>query len=175
MDNAEIILILLTIILMAMVIGMAGIVYFLGRLHRILNQVPENVPGALREPVPAAKPLEAVGKPAVPAETEDYKNARSLQEYLSAIGEKYRLTSLTLATTDGLIIGSTKTDAQEEAATYSYLYAQGNLPEGGGVELIGIDHHGETVVGIARPSEHLSTELMSALEQDTRDALRQWV
>jgi hypothetical protein len=31
------------------------------------------------------------------------------------------------------------------------------------------------VVGIARPSEHLSTEAMSALEEDTRDALQHWV
>ncbi|WP_292392332.1 hypothetical protein [Methanoculleus sp. UBA303] len=99
---------------------------------------------------------------------------RSLEEYLGAIGEKYSLTSFTLATADGLLIGSTRPGGEDEAARYSYLYTQGRLQDETGAELLGIPYRGETVVGIARPSEHLSAELMSALEQDTRDALRHW-
>jgi hypothetical protein len=99
----------------------------------------------------------------------------SLEEYLGAIGEKYSLASFTLATADGLLIGSTRPGAQDEAAQYSYLYTQGKLQDETGAELLGIPHRGETVIGIARPSEHLSADLMNALEQDTRDALRHWV
>jgi len=98
-----------------------------------------------------------------------------LEECLGTITEKYNLASFTLATADGLLIGSTKRGAEDEAARYSYLYTQGTLQDETGAELLGIPHHGETVIGIARPSEPLSPELASALEQDTRDVLQHWV
>ncbi|MFA7562267.1 MAG: hypothetical protein WCY70_02385 [Methanoculleus sp.] len=99
----------------------------------------------------------------------------SLEETLGAISEKYSLLSLTLATADGLLIGSTKPGSENEAARYSHLYSQGKRHEEGGTELLGISYRGETVVGIAHPSEHLSSELMSALEQDIRETLQHWV
>lgn len=114
-------LILLTIITVA---GFTGITYYLAELSRAIKGQgsPPQVsvtPGTpprgpdLAEPVstPPSKPIE-------PAKM------GSLEETLGAISEKYSLASLTLATADGLLIGSTKSGSEDEAARYSHLYAQ---------------------------------------------------
>lgn len=168
--------IFLFIIMVTVIAGFAGILYFLSNICRALDRQEPNtpgVPGSQTEPHSAVQP--APVEPARPPSVIDPRNAGSLEECLGAIGEKYGLASFTLATADGLLIGSTKPGGEDEAARYSYLYAQGKLQDETGAELLGIPHHGETVVGIARSSEHLSSELMNALERDTQDALRHWV
>ena len=176
MDSTGIIQVFLLIITVTVVAGISGILYLLTKIYQTLTwQQPGDAPeirGAQEEPGGAAQP--APGSRSSLKEI-DPLNAGSLEECLGAIGEKYRLASFTLATTDGLLIGSTKPGAQDEAARYSYLYARGDQQDETGAELLGIPHHGETVVGIARPTEPLSTELMSALKQDTRDVLQHWV
>ncbi len=176
MDSAGIIQIFLAIITAVLIAGFAGILYFLQKIDRVLAgkelksphgaMVTHGEPGSVVQPVrESPRPLKDL----------DPQKMGSLEEYLGAIGEKYSLASFTLATADGLLIGSTRPGAQDEAAQYSYLYTQGKLQDETGAELLGIPHRGETVIGIARPSEHLSADLMNALEQDTRDALRHWV
>ncbi len=171
MDSTGIIQFFLLIIAITAVAGFAGVIYYLGEIYRALTRPePEGssgVAGARGAP-------DLAGSAPLPKEI-DPRNAGSLEECLGAITEKYRLASFTLATADGLLIGSTKRGAEDEAARYSYLYTQGTLQDETGAELLGISHHGETVIGIARPSEPLSTELASALEQDTRDVLQHWV
>lgn len=163
--------VLLGIIIVTIVAGFAGILYFLSKIDRALaRQHPggtSSPPGSPGEPAP--------GEPARPRRALDPQTTGSLEESLGAIGQKYSLASFTLATADGLLIGSTRPGGEDEAARYSHLYTQGRLQDETGAELLGIPYRGETVVGIARPSEHLSTEEMSALEEDTRDALRHWV
>jgi len=173
MDSTGIIQIFLIIITVTVIVGFAGILYFLSRISRTLaGQRPEGATGAQGKPESGAQP--APVEPARSPGAIDSGNMRSLEEYLGVIGEKYSLASFTLATADGLLIGSTRPGGEDEAARYSYLYTQGRLQDETGAELLGIPYRGETVVGIARPSEHLSAEQMSALEQDTRDALRHW-
>ncbi|MDD4566281.1 MAG: hypothetical protein PHU37_00100 [Methanoculleus chikugoensis] len=163
-------LILLTIITVA---GFTGITYYLAELSRAIkgqgspqiSVTPGTPPGPdLTEPVSTPPP-----KPIEPAKM------GSLEETLGAISEKYSLASLTLATADGLLIGSTKSGSEDEAARYSHLYAQGRLHDEEGVELLGVSYRGETVVGIAHPSEHLSGEQTNALEHDIRETLQHWV
>ena len=175
MDSTEIILMLLVIITVTMAIGMIGMVYFLGNLYQILIRTRDRVPEVRDESLAPLERSELPKESPRPFKEVDTGDIQSLQDYLAAIGEKYHLASYTLATSDGLVIGSTKTDAQKEAAEFSHLYAQGNKPDEAGVELIAVQHHGETVVGIARTAEQIPTELMSALEQDTKDALQHWV
>lgn len=167
----------LAVITLVVIAGFAGILYFLSRIERTLaGEQQQSTPAptvAYGEPDSAVRP--PVGEPARPFDEIDPQRIGSLEEYLGAIGEKYSLASFTLATADGLLIGSTKPDAQGEAAQYSYLYTQGKLQDETGAELLGIPHRGETVIGIARPSEGLSAEMMSALKEDTLDALRHWV
>jgi len=163
------------IITVAVIAGFAGILYFLSKIHETFaGQQPTNAPGVAgtEEPEAAVQPASAVPV-RIPGRI-DPRSMGSLEETLGAISERYNLASFTLATTDGLLIGSTKPGGEDEAARYSYLYTQGRQNETG-AELIGIPYRGETVVGIAHPSEHLSAEQMSALEQDIRDTLQHWV
>jgi len=174
MDSTDTIQIFLVIITVATIAGFAGVLYFLSRISRALaGQRPEGATGTQEGPASNARP--AAVEPAGPPGDIDPRGVRSLEEYLGAIGRKYSLASFTLATADGLLIGSTRPGSEDEAARYSHLYAQGRLQDETGAELLGIPYRGETVVGIVRPSEHLSAELMNALEQDTRDALQRWV
>lgn len=171
MDSIGIIQIFLLIITITVVAGFASVVYFLGEIYRALTRPePEASPGVTND---RGAP-DLAGSAPLPKGI-DPRNAGSLEECLGTITEKYNLASFTLATADGLLIGSTKRGAEDEAARYSYLYTQGTLQDETGAELLGIPHHGETVIGIARPSEPLSPELASALEQDTRDVLQHWV
>lgn len=161
--------VLLGIITVTVVAGFAGILYFLSRIDRALAR--QHHGGTSSPPPEEPVPIE----PARLRTALNPQTTGSLEESLGAIGEKYSLASFTLATADGLLIGSTRPGGEDEAARYSHLYTQGRLQDETGAELLGIPYRGETVVGIARPSEHLSTEEMRALEEDTRDALRHWV
>ncbi len=177
MDSTGIIQMLLVIITVTVIAGFAGILYFLSKICEALpGQRPKEAPGVAGtqgEPGGVARP--GTVEPARSPGEIDPRSMGSLEETLGAISEKYSLASFTLATTDGLLIGSTRPGAQNEAARYSHLYTQGKLHDETGAELLGIPYRGETVVGIARPSEHLSAEQMSTLEQDIRDTLQHWV
>lgn len=165
----------LAIITVVVIAGFAGVLYFRSKIERALaGEQQKSVPAAVAYGETGSV-VQTVQERAPPLKTIDPREMGSLEEYLGAIGEKYSLASFTLATSDGLLIGSTRPDAQGEAAQYSHLYTQGKLRDETGAELLGIPYRGETVIGIARPSEHLSADVMSALEQDTRDALRHWV
>ena len=166
MDSTGIIQIFLVIMTVTMIAGFAGVLYYLSRIAQALAK---EIPGGA---------IESQERPAGNRESPgdiDPRGAKSLEENLGAISRKYSLASFTLATADGLLVGSTKTGSEGEAARYSHLYARGERQDGTGAELLGIPYRGETLVGIARPKEHLSAELMNALEQDTRDALQRWV
>lgn len=171
MDSTGITQFLLVILTLTAVAGFAGITYYLAEICRALNgrepERPPEVTGARGEP--------ATARPAPPLKRIDPRTAVNLEETLGAIGEKYGLASFTLATADGLLLGSTKPGSEDEAARCSYLYTQGRLHDEPGAELLGIPHRGETVVGIVRAPEPLSAERTEALEQDVRDTLHYWV
>ncbi len=171
MDSIDVIKLLLFTLTVIAVAGFAGIIYQLRGISRALTK-PEagGSPGGMGTHGGPAR-----ARPAPSPEGIDPRSAGNLEECLGAITEKYGLASFTLATADGLLIGSTKAGAEDEAARCSHLYTQGKLQDETGTKLLGIPHHGEVVVGIIHPSEPLSAELASALEQDTRNALQHWV
>lgn len=169
-----------------LVIACAGCLYFIVDLHRNLSTIVDlhrrvTVDAGLAISHPKRPFVQATGalkeeEPESSIRTDiDLAAAGSLQEHLAAIAEKYSLTSFTLATTDGLVIGSTRSDPQKEAAEWSYLYQQGERPENEDVRLIGVPHKGETVIGIARPVRKVSSDALPVLEQDVGEALRRWV
>ncbi|MBP7299816.1 MAG: hypothetical protein KA967_05410 [Methanoculleus sp.] len=174
MDSTGIIQIFLVIMTVTMIAGFAGVLYYLSRIAQALAGLSHG--GTIE---PQERPADSRGSPAIrtarPPGDIDPRGVKSLEENLGAISRKYSLASFTLATADGLLVGSTRSGSEDEAARYSHLYARGERQDGTGAELLGIPYRGETLVGIARPKEHLSAELMNALEQDTRDALQRWV
>lgn len=173
MDSTGIIQFLLTLITLIVVAGFAGIVYYLAEISRAIKGQDTLQASTMPERAPDTELTIPVAPPA--ARAADPGSMGSLEEALGVISEKYGLTSLTLAAADGLLIGSTKTGSEDEAARYSHLYSQGSRYSEEGVELLGIPYRGETVVGIAHPSEHLSGEQMNALGKDIQETLQHWV
>ena len=173
MDSTGIIQFFLILLTLITVAGFAGITYYLAEISRALKgQGASQVSVTPVEP-PAPDPVAPVSTP--PLRPIEPAKMGSLEETLGAISEKYSLASLTLATADGLLIGSTKPGSEDEAARYSHLYSQGRPYGEEGMELLGVSYRGETVVGIAHPSEHLSGEQTNALEHDIRETLQHWV
>lgn len=169
MDSTGIIQVVLFIITVTAVAGFSGIIYLLTKIHQtLIRHLSGDATGVVDPQEEPGIGTQPACKPAVPLREIDPQNAGSLDECLGAISEKYGLASFTLATTDGLLVGATKPGAQDEAARYSLCYARGELQDETGAELLGIPHHGETVVGIACPTEPLSAELKSELEHDPR-------
>ena len=82
----------------------------------------------------------------------------SLPDSMKAITEKYKLESLTLSTQDGLVIASTSSSADQDAAVYSGLFQElfkvkqepYYFVESKDVNLYYVDSGSVKVVGVAR-------------------------
>ncbi len=186
MDATGFTLFLLTFVAIAvvvLVIAVAGCLYCIVDLHRELSVIVDlhrrvTLQSQVKNPLdlqPKAAPPTPDQPQTVVRSDVDLIGTESLQAHLSAIGEKYDLASFTLASEDGLVIGSTRPDPQEEAAEYSYLYLQGKTPDEKEVALIGVPHKGETVIGIVRSMRQLPGDALELLKNDTGDALQRWV
>ncbi|WP_054848120.1 hypothetical protein [Methanoculleus chikugoensis] len=99
----------------------------------------------------------------------------SLEETLGAISEKYSLASLTLATADGLLIGSTKSGSEDEAARYSHLYAQEDCTTRKERNSLVFPTAERRWSASPTHRGHLSGEQTNALEHDIRETLQHWV
>jgi len=106
-----------------------------------------------------------------PEPSELYQN-KSIEQNLIELFKHYSLNSFTMATSDGLVISSTDSDPDEDAANYSYLYLQGKQPESANVRLIGVPHKGGTVIGIIKSDDDLSEKDLVLIERDIRYILR---
>lgn len=186
MDPTGYILFLLTFVAITavvLVIAVAACLYWIVNLRTDLATIVDlhqrvtlqpQVKSSLERYPGSAEPAPARPQSAVRSDI-DLAGAESLQAHLSAIGEKYSLTSFTLASSDGLVIGSTRPDPQEEAAEFSYLYLQGKTPDEKEVTLIGVPHKGETVIGVARSIRQIPGDALELLKNDVGDALQRWV
>jgi len=169
MDSTGIIQFFLILLTIITTIGFAAITYYLAEISRTLKMA-----GSPQVPLPPADTSSPTRKEPI---LEPLKPGAmgSLEEALDAICRKYDLESVTLASADGLLIASTKQGSEDEAARYSHMYKEGRLHDENGVELLGISHHGETVIAITRPSAPISREQRDALEQDIQSTLQHWV
>ncbi|KUG20157.1 MAG: hypothetical protein KO206_06665 [Methanomicrobiaceae archaeon] len=186
MDPVEYMLFLLTftaLAVAALVIAAGGILYYLMNIQNLLaGRPPSRTEEDLNEDYLTNIQAMVSGHPGVPdAERApsdiggEVKGAESMQEHLAVLTEKHRLTSLTLASADGLSIGSTRPDPEEDAAEFSYLFLQGKQPDESGIRLFEILHNGETVIGIARSDQDLGQDEVDVIRQDAETALQKWV
>ncbi|UUX93607.1 hypothetical protein [Methanoplanus endosymbiosus] len=106
------------------------------------------------------------------AEPSTLYKSESIEENLMEIFRQYKLTSFTMATIDGLVISSTESYPDEDAANYSYMYLQGSQPESPYIKLIGVPYKGGTVVGIIKSENELSENDITLIERDIRYILR---
>jgi len=188
METTQFIVFLITFMALVMVIQViaaAAIVYFLADIRTFLAEQSRRA-GSRNEGdldmdfladinKQISAECMAAGADILAGPESETGTSQSIQEQIAALGRKYRLTSLTLATPDGLPIGSTMSDPQAEAAEYSYLFLQGKEPEDERVKIFGVPHKGSTVVGIIRSAQGMSPDVIRMLEGEVSEALRQWL
>jgi hypothetical protein len=155
-----------------------------------LDYQPAAKPVPVARPVPVAKPVQAARpvSPAIPVpanaparmpepatipETDLTGNSRDLRESLCALAGKYSLDSVTIATSDGLVLAASGgSTTQEDAASYSRLNIGGE-PEG--VTLFVLNHKGSELTGIIRSQGIITGEVQKRIESDTKDILNRWI
>jgi hypothetical protein len=100
----------------------------------------------------------------------------SLPDSMKLITEKYKLESLTLAAQDGLVIASTSSSADQDAAVYSGLFQElfkvKQEPyyyiESKDVSLYYVESSTVKVVGVARRRTQLTAEEQKVIRDDTK-------
>lgn len=101
----------------------------------------------------------------------DQPPAGSLEE----IKDRYSLGELTLATDDGLLIGSTEQDREQAAARYSARYAETGEGWEDGAFLFSLIYKGSTVIGIAGSDVPLTDSTRASIVKDVRVVLSKLV
>ncbi|HEY3422076.1 MAG TPA: hypothetical protein VGK13_02880 [Methanocellaceae archaeon] len=100
----------------------------------------------------------------------------ALPDSMKAIAVKYKLESLTLSTQDGLVIASTSSSADQDAAVYSGLFQElfkvKQEPyyyiESKDVSLYYVESGTVKVVGVARRRTQLTADEQKAIRDDTK-------
>jgi hypothetical protein len=94
---------------------------------------------------------------------------------MQAMCEKYYLEAFTIATDDGLVVASSEADASADAAKYSYLFTEGQLPDDPKVMLFGIQHKGSDLVGILRTEHNIPDTWVEDMKNDAVSVLKRWL
>jgi hypothetical protein len=123
-------------------------------------------------------PMPAVNTPSVPEpENIDFLTGKAtIAQSLVALTEKYPAEQITLATSDGLLLASSRNeDATADAATYSQIFTtdpQAKIP---GVLVFGIDHKGSMIIGSVKAKKGIGSEMEQQIKADTKDILNWWI
>lgn len=149
-------------------------------LHQARNRLDyqpgtKPVPGFIR---PAGISAPAKGTPEIPKprDIDLTSSCRDMTESLTALTEKYSLTSFTIATQDGLVFGSSGGDTpQSDAAIFSEIFKNDPLNETPGVILFRLTHKGSELIGIIRTKPSLPKELLQQIAGDAKNILNVWV
>lgn len=99
-----------------------------------------------------------------------------LSQSLGALAKKYSLATVTLATSDGLLLASSnKGISDDDVAHYCRDYVHEPTREHPGVLLFGTDHKGSLIIGIAATLSPLSPGVKQSLVRETKDILNWWI
>ncbi|WOF17163.1 hypothetical protein F1737_10970 [Methanoplanus sp. FWC-SCC4] len=96
----------------------------------------------------------------------------TIEENLPVLSDTYSLSSFTMATSDGLVISSTKTHPEEDAAKYSHLYNMNRQPDDPKTRLTGVSFRGGTVIGIMKSDTELPEGVLELIKRDISFILR---
>ena len=120
-------------------------------------------PSPAEPPAPAAPGVDLLG------------GSPDIQGSILRLCEKYNLSDFIITTMDGLLVVSLSPGSSEEAARFSDLYRRRKKPDITGVTFLGISHHGEDMLGIARSNHPLSPEERKGIDEDARRILSWWL
>jgi hypothetical protein len=135
-----------------------------------VQKIPANAPGdaADQEMVSTSAPR--------PNEIDCLKDSADLNESLAMLAGKYSLDEITLATSDGLLLASSrKTSSADAVARYTGMYAENVQPWPPGVMLFGLEHKGSFLVGIVKKTGLLVQEPDQDMVRETKDILNWWI
>ncbi|MDD1720099.1 MAG: hypothetical protein LUQ25_08580 [Methanoregulaceae archaeon] len=93
---------------------------------------------------------------------------------LRSVAERYSLASITVATTDGLAVASTRSDPHEEAALYKTITSSG-IERSSTAQVFPIDYYGIPLIGIVHPDRDPSPEWRANVEDDVKIILSLWI
>lgn len=103
------------------------------------------------------------------------KNHNSIEESIRVLSELSQVEWITLATRDGLVVASNYMNAQQDAATYSYLMNTGGENIDPGVRTWQIEHKAGTLIGIARSKDQISGEKLAFMKENVSKILNYWL
>jgi hypothetical protein len=138
------------------------------------NVIP---PGDIITPLPGIPEIkqEEVAERQQPVEELPLRDLGDITKNLQALVLKYHLDAITLSTTDGLMIASTRENGQDEAAHYAQFFKQGETPSVPGMKLFYMTHKGSSVIGIIQ-SDHLVTDTsLERIMNDTEKIMKWWI
>jgi hypothetical protein len=95
---------------------------------------------------------------------------------LLALSGKYSLDQITLSTKDGLVFASSGSKtAQNDAAIFGGMNADGSGNSVPGVLLFTLVHQSSDLTGIVRTKNPVSETVLRQIEADTKDILNFWI
>ena len=164
--------------LLVAVVLAVSICYLALELYRIyVEYTRKEAPRPIEMPAPAPGPMDVKKPEKKPVNIPAIDVVKgSLSESMISLTQKYRLDSLTLASSDGLVIASTNKTPDQDAAVYSglfhELYKVKQEPyyyvESKDVSLYSAEVGPSRVVGVAHRKGTMEPEEISAIRDDTK-------
>jgi hypothetical protein len=167
LSQTDILILLLTLVLVVIALGILQI-YFLMQISRQMNSLYSRLrERAIKEKTAPSAPAIPVPGEEKPADIDVLAAGGGMGKALQALVRKYLLGSITLATTDGLVVATSGgSDAESDAAHYSSAFVRGAVPAGKGVTLFSVNYRGSPLIGIIRSSKGISPSWMEGIEKD---------
>jgi len=134
----------------------------------------QETPDAVPTIFPDNKTIE-VSAP-VPTEMNCIDGLTDISQSLAALAEKYSLEEIALATSDGLLLASSREIPEDEdIARYCGMYHTNPLAGLPGIMLFSVDHKGSSLVGIAKTKGRAPENLKHDMIRETKDILNWWI
>jgi hypothetical protein len=114
-------------------------------------------------------------RPDAHREVDILQEGSDIRRTMDALREKYGLESITLASTDGLVIASSDRDAAKIAAQYIHVMKKGMKMEDSRIQVFEMYYRGSPIIGIVRSDRPLPSTRLSSIEDDTRKILNSWL
>ena len=134
----------------------------------LVQQVPDSTVPSMQEVSTSADRKKSDIQPLL-------RRHASMEESLRALKEISQVSSLTLTSRDGLVVASTATEAQEDAALFSNMWNRGEEPTDPRIRVFGVPHRAGTLVGIARSRDRMDDEQLEFMKENMGKILNHWL
>jgi hypothetical protein len=166
-------IILLALVVFVIALGIVQIYFMMRILRQVTSLYSRLRERAISEKAAASTSAAPVG-PVVPVLAEEkpadidvLAGGGGMSKALQALARKYSISSITLATTDGLIVATSgSSSAESDAAHYSIAFVRGAAPAEKEVTLFSVNYRGSPLVGIVRSPKEISRSWMAGIEKD---------